>query len=332
MRNKVIILSLASSMFFLSPNATSNEKILHQSLPHVKKEETVQKGWVENNHSKQFIDDNGELHKGWLNQGDKWFFFDEEGNMKKGFVYSNNEVFSLNDNGEMQKGFITYQNDTYYFDQDGKMKRGWIQIDDKQYFADNAGIIQKGWSHVEGQWKFFSGEGVLEKEKDPWNGRIVIIDPSLGGSEEGVVSGTIKEKDTTAQIADKLRETLEKRGVQIVIARTDDKFTPKEDRIDLSNATKPHAFISLAAKEQGVHTYYYGELSKMFANKMKDSFKNHDFSVKQDSEEGQDPIIKENVYPSVLLNVGDIYHSSNPSYQDKIVNTIVDGLDKWFKE
>lgn len=100
----------------------------------------------------------------------------------------------------------------------------------------------------------------------------VVIDAGHGGSDPGMVSPYLREKDVTLAIALKVRDLLTAKGVDVVMTRTADQHLSPNKRADLdsrsalASAGKVSAYISIhinanagKTKSQGIETYYFGQ-------------------------------------------------------------------------
>jgi N-acetylmuramoyl-L-alanine amidase len=77
---------------------------------------------------------------------------------------------------------------------------------------------------------------------------IVVIDPGHGGSDPGAssVSGEIKEKQLTLQLASELRDALVQRGrVRVAMTREDDRYLTLEERAAIAQRLSPALFVSV---------------------------------------------------------------------------------------
>lgn len=77
---------------------------------------------------------------------------------------------------------------------------------------------------------------------------IVVIDPGHGGSDPGAtsVSGEIKEKQLTLQLASELRDALVQRGrVRVAMTREDDRYLALEERAAVAQHLSAALFVSL---------------------------------------------------------------------------------------
>ena len=92
----------------------------------------------------------------------------------------------------------------------------------------------------------------------------VVIDAGHGGHDRGGISGQrVGEKDLTLDVARRLRDLLQKDGLQTVMTRADDTFIPLPQRSAIANAQRDALFVSihfnsaLRSGADGIETYYY---------------------------------------------------------------------------
>ncbi|AWN23609.1 N-acetylmuramoyl-L-alanine amidase [Deinococcus irradiatisoli] len=97
----------------------------------------------------------------------------------------------------------------------------------------------------------------------------VVIDPGHGGVYPGMVSHWVTEKDVTLDVALRVRDKLQARGVKVIMTRSGDTqistdlASDLDARSRLANNGKVGAFISIhvnsgGAGAQGIETYYFG--------------------------------------------------------------------------
>lgn len=98
----------------------------------------------------------------------------------------------------------------------------------------------------------------------------VVLDPGHGGSDSGMVSQWAKEADVNLAVAKAARAVLERRGVEVIMTRTDgralhpDKRTDLDRRARLANNGTVSAFVSIHANAgnpaaRGIETFYFGQ-------------------------------------------------------------------------
>jgi len=92
--------------------------------------------------------------------------------------------------------------------------------------------------------------GAAEKSAQPE--LLVIIDPSHGGDDKGVVFAPhVFEKDLTLSVARLLRKELQDRGIAAHLLRDSDFSIPLERRAELCNQQRPSLYIAVHAGEPG---------------------------------------------------------------------------------
>jgi N-acetylmuramoyl-L-alanine amidase len=96
----------------------------------------------------------------------------------------------------------------------------------------------------------------------------IVVDPGHGGAQEGATSPAgLLEKDISLQIAQRVREHLEKElGAQVLMTRDEDQSLPLPERVEFSNKQRPDLFLSIhcnamptrrtRARVQGLETYF----------------------------------------------------------------------------
>ncbi len=83
----------------------------------------------------------------------------------------------------------------------------------------------------------------FEKKRDSI---LVVIDPGHGGNDTGAIAKNgIMEKDLTLLYATKLKEALEKEGIDVILTRNSDTFILLKERTSIANFNKADLFISI---------------------------------------------------------------------------------------
>jgi N-acetylmuramoyl-L-alanine amidase len=74
---------------------------------------------------------------------------------------------------------------------------------------------------------------------------VVMIDPGHGGSDDGASGHSLKEKNITLDLGQRLAAALQKEQISCVLTRDEDKFVSLPDRVNLANSIPNSIFISL---------------------------------------------------------------------------------------
>ena len=191
--------------------------------------------------------------------------------------------------------------------------------------------------------------------------KIILIDPGHGGMDGGAKGkdGTL-EKDINLIIAIKLKNALESKGYKVEMTRETDtdlhtkgetvrekKRDDLANRVKLKEETKCDAFISIhqnmfpQSNCKGAQVWYAGdEESKLLGEALQESFKanldeNNHRLAKQAKEEYR--ILRNNKECAAVIaecgflsNPEELELLKNDDYQNKIIDSIVSGIEKYF--
>ena len=100
---------------------------------------------------------------------------------------------------------------------------------------------------------------------------IVVIDPGHGGTDYGAVRAGINEKDITLDVSKRIEAMLVSKGYKVYMTRRDDSAPSLQERVDLSEDSKPDVFVSVHVNASvksdiyGVETHWYHDYSNEFA-------------------------------------------------------------------
>lgn len=143
------------------------------------------------------------------------------------------------------------------------------------------------------------------------NEKIVVIDVSHGGEDNGASIGNFHEKDIALSIAKKIKELNRSSNIQIVLTRDSDKFISLEDRAKMINNLKPDFAISLHlnfhpdVNKNGTEIYISNlnkkkESCEKLALEISNSFEKEKVEIKQ----ANFSILKNVEYPIALVEFG----------------------------
>ena len=99
----------------------------------------MQKGWVDFNDSRYYLDGAGNLIRGWYTEGDKTYYLTPE-------------------DGSIARGQRNVDGADFYFTAEGVKTAGWVMINDQKFFYEpaNNGIMKRDWySDEKGNVYFF---------------------------------------------------------------------------------------------------------------------------------------------------------------------------------
>ena len=99
----------------------------------------MQKGWVDFNDTRYYLDGAGNLVRGWYTEGDKTYYLTPQ-------------------DGSIARGQCNVDGADYYFTAEGVKTTGWVTLDNQKYFYEpaNNGIMKREWlSDEKGNFYFF---------------------------------------------------------------------------------------------------------------------------------------------------------------------------------
>ena len=145
------------------PDAEAVEDNTEDLNSQVKEENTIEKGWVSENGSKYYLDENGERCTGWLLQDEGWYYLDAEKDgamFDAGWKYINSKWYHFYDSGVMETGWTYYKNNWYYLSPYGDMLvNEWDYINSNWYHFYDSGVMETGWTYYKNNWYYLSPYG-----------------------------------------------------------------------------------------------------------------------------------------------------------------------------
>ena len=183
---------------------------------------------------------------------------------------------------------------------------------------------------------------------------VIVIDPGHGGRDSGAIGyhGT-HEKDLNLQIANRLTKLLKKKGYRVISTRERDEYIDNKIRADMANKKKARVYISIHNNSldndkttEGIQVLYYpnrtssiGDLDNyQLAEIMMDNLIRGTGAVNKGVIKRPDLIVLNRTkMPAILIECGFLSNGkeekllSKSSYQKKIVNSILKGLEEYFQ-
>ena len=173
----------------------------------------------------------------------------------------------------------------------------------------------------------------------------VILDAGHGGTDPGAQRGDTNEKDITLAIVKKTDRYLKASGVKVLLTRSEDKTVSLAERVELTNKTRPDAFLSVHINSlesktdiHGIETYYQTpqseRMAKLIHKSLVDGLKAPDRSVRK----AKFYVVNRTTVPAVLAEVGFISHKdekkqlSTEAYQEKVAAALARGVVLYLRE
>lgn len=174
--------------------------------------------------------------------------------------------------------------------------------------------------------------------------KLVVIDAGHGGHDPGAISvSKKKEKDFALSLALKTAKLLENSStIDVVLTRSDDTFLELSDRVKIAEKLKADVFISIHANAgpstaSGTETFYQRSSSKSLATVIHKNMLNAVGLKDRGVKYGNFHVIRETTMPATLLEVGFLTNKTDesklydPGVQDRVAQSIVNGLNEYFK-
>ena len=279
-----------------------------------------------------------------------WFYLKENG------TFANREwigTYYLKSGGYMAKSewiFDKYYNSWYYLKENGQYVTNIYKISGKDHIFKN-----------DGRWVSEVPEGFVKGQYS----KTIFLDPGHGGRDSGAYYYNVAEKDLNMQVYRKLRKKLEELGYKVLTSRDSDidvDFITERSR--MVNKTNSDIFISIHfnatgsaySKSSGIQTYSYSD-EPDYPSKINPYWHNHPDRMSESKRlaaaihssllaetgakdagllERSFAVLRETAKPAVLLELGYMDNFAenqqirDSHYQDKIVASIVKGIQKYY--
>lgn len=190
----------------------------------------------------------------------------------------------------------------------------------------------------------------------PLNNKIIYIDPGHGGLDPGTTYKDIYEKDINLDISLKLEKKLKKMGATVYLTRYDDydlskpgasqrKKSDLNNRVRVINDSQADMYISIhlnATNSKSWHgaQVFYDDVNpenKKIALVMQKEFQKNLNTQREISEIKNMLLNRKVTVPGILIELGFLsndnerYLLRQEKYQDKLVDTITDGIIMYYK-
>lgn len=195
-----------------------------------------------------------------------------------------------------------------------------------------------------------TSNAVAEKEVPKSEEIVVMVDAGHGGKDPGKVGvNDALEKDINLAIAKKLKASLEKANVQVMMTREEDKsedtkLGDMKKRVELINEVKPTITVSIHQNSysdqsiRGAQVFYFthSKTSEEAATIMQETLRQMDSeNTRAIKANNTFYMLKKTEVPTIIVECGFL---SNPTeaekltteeYQQQLADTICSGIIKW---
>ena len=138
----------------------------------------------------------------------------------------------------------------------------------------------------------------------------IVIDPGHGGLEPGAQKNGIFEKDITLDVAKRVADYLTKAGIKVILTRTDDSTLSLKQRVDITNAENPDAFVSIHVNSSedpgaiGMETHWFNRQSEPLALDIQKNIVNIIPSPNRGVKNSMFYVIHHTEIPAALVEIG----------------------------
>ncbi len=185
--------------------------------------------------------------------------------------------------------------------------------------------------------------------KRPLNGIKVMIDPGHGGYESGAIGcNGDREKDTNLEIANKLKNHLQKAGAIVIMSRVGDTPLGLTERVLAAQENNVDIFLSIHnnalpdssaySNRLGSSTYYYNLQAHKLAQRIQERLVN-ELGMKNDKVRRESfAVIRNPQTVAVLIEVGYVIKPEDnsklisPKFQERAAVAIMHGLENYLND
>ncbi len=186
-------------------------------------------------------------------------------------------------------------------------------------------------------------------------GKVIVLDAGHGGKDDGAVNSKIIERDLNLILVKKLEKELVSQGAIVYLTREDENdlstTTVNRKRSDLYNRAKyidkisPDMYISIHLNSssspswRGLQIFYTSknEKNKLIAETITNHLKEKMSNIREIKKDNTYYMYKHISSPGILIEAGfisnpsDNYLLRNEEYQDKLIISISEGIEKYLK-
>ncbi|QAT61004.1 N-acetylmuramoyl-L-alanine amidase [Acidilutibacter cellobiosedens] len=182
--------------------------------------------------------------------------------------------------------------------------------------------------------------------------RVIVVDPGHGGKDPGTIgfSGNY-EKEVNLEISKKLKKKLKSNGYKVILTRDSDEYVDNLLRAKTANKKRARVFISIHCNSMennssvdGVQVLYYpnrestigdlnnNELAQIMMNSMVNGTGAKDKGI---IERKNLIVLNQTKMPAIIIECGFLSNKNEEKllltedYQNKIVDSIIDGLEEY---
>lgn len=183
----------------------------------------------------------------------------------------------------------------------------------------------------------------IAEEKTP----VIFVDAGHGGIDAGCIRDGVQEKDINLEISKLVQTKLEDLGYEVIMAREDDTYISKEDRVESANKAQADIYISIHQNASetddvsGIEVWYDGTDTKRDSKRLaqlmwQQVMKSTGEDMRELRGDADFHVTGSSKMPSCLIESGFISNAeerlklTTPEYQEQIAAGIVQGIEYYF--
>lgn len=195
-----------------------------------------------------------------------------------------------------------------------------------------------------------SAEGITDIRREGieqyLKGKKVVIDAGHGGKDSGAIGSFFStlEKVVNLQVSNRLKDTFEAAGADVVMTRSSDLYLTLQQRVDVSIQENADVFLSIHhnthpdSRINGTITYFYSDEDRQLANEIQNELVRYNGLNDLKARKGNYFVLRENPRPSVLIEIGYLsnYNDELKIRQSRVQENssigILHGVAQYFKK
>jgi N-acetylmuramoyl-L-alanine amidase len=177
-------------------------------------------------------------------------------------------------------------------------------------------------------------------------GILVVIDAGHGGKDPGAIGrNDLQEKEIVLDISQQINKILEKKGVGVLMTRTNDTFISLEGRTNMANKANADLFVSIHANSislsrpdvNGVQNYYYKNGKELAETVHRNILRNVNIPDRG-VHKARFYVLRHSDMPSILVELGyvtgadDAIKLKDPSFRRKMAEAIANGIIEYIQK
>lgn len=176
---------------------------------------------------------------------------------------------------------------------------------------------------------------------------VIFVDAGHGGMDEGCAKNGVQEKTVNLAIARIVREKLEEAGYEVIMAREEDVYVAKEERVRMANTSQADIYVSIHqnsaedSRINGMEVWYDGadetrdnkRLSQLVSKQTAGSTEAAERALRPDADFH---VTGSTTMPACLIEAGFLTNPEErarlvtPEYQEQVAEGIVRGIEYYF--